>query len=133
MNTLKNDGVSYVLHHIGIPTQEVRNGERFSAKVGMYTSDDLSGPIPVQWHRYTPSSPLPALIKEQPHLAYKVNDLEASIIGHCVILGPYEPIDDYLVAMIDHGGIPVELIQTTLSDEEIWGRAISGEKTSIYS
>lgn len=132
MNELKRDGVTYVLHHIGIPTQEIRDGERFAEKVGMYTSDDFSGSVPIQWHRYTVSSSLPALIKEQPHLAYKVSDLAASIVGHHVILGPYEPIDDYYVAIIDHGGIPVEFIQTTLSDDEIWGRAVSGKKTNLY-
>jgi len=47
------------------------------------------------------------------------------------MLGPYEPIEGYRVAIIDDAGIPVELIETTLTDEEIWGRARSG-KASIY-
>lgn len=38
-----------------------------------------------------------------------------------MILGPYEPINDYFVAIINDAGVPVELIQTSLSDEEIWG------------
>jgi hypothetical protein len=47
------------------------------------------------------------------------------------MLGPYEPIEGYRVAIIDDAGIPVELIETTLTDEEIWGRAKSGN-ASIY-
>lgn len=47
--------------------------------------------------------------------------------GEEVILGPYEPIDGYFVAIINDAGVPVELVQTSLSDEEIWGRAKRGE------
>jgi hypothetical protein len=54
-----------------------------------------------------------------------------AIAGEEVILGPYEPIDDYFVAIINDAGAPVELIQTSLSDAEIWGRAKRGEG-SLY-
>lgn len=54
---MKRDGVSYSLHHIGIPTDVVREGERYAVSVGMWTSDDLTGPLPVQWHRFTENSP----------------------------------------------------------------------------
>jgi hypothetical protein len=98
----------------------------------MYTTDDISGPLPVQWHRFDPDSALHPLMKEQPHVAYKVSDLSAAIAGHTVVLGPYDPIDNCRVAVIDHGGMPVELIETTLSDEEIWGRARTGQRASLY-
>lgn len=130
--TMRRDGVIYVLHHIGIPTEQKREGERFAAAVGMYTTDDFSGSIPVQWHRFEADSVLHPLMRSAPHVAYKVDDLEAAIVGHEVILGPYEPIDDYRVAVINNAGMPIELIQTGLSDEEIWGRAKSGQKASLY-
>ena len=42
-----HDGVTYEFHHLGIPTNEVRPGERFSAKFGMYTSDsNCARPLP---------------------------------------------------------------------------------------
>ncbi|SFM93015.1 hypothetical protein [Variovorax sp. OV329] len=44
------------------------------------------------------------------------------------MLGPYEPIRDFRVEVIDNAGVPVELIQNGLSDEEIWGRARSGRQ-----
>jgi hypothetical protein len=129
---MRREGVIYTLHHIGIPTEERLAGERFAAKVGMYTTDDLTGPVPIQWHRFEPDSPLHPLIRTQPHLAYKVSDLNAAIEGHTVILGPYEPIDDYRVAMIDNTGVPVEFIETGLSDEEIWARATTGQRAALY-
>ena len=130
---MRNPRVVYQLHHLGIPTTECRPGERYAAQVGMYTRDDLSGPVPIQWHRFTVDSPLHPLIKTQPHVAYKVNDLEAALAGHEVILGPYEPIEGFRVAMIDHGGLPVEFIETALSDEVVWGRARSGSQAPLYA
>ncbi|GJH12902.1 hypothetical protein CBA19CS11_28710 [Caballeronia novacaledonica] len=34
--------------------------------------------------------------------------------------------------MIRDGEAPVELIETTLTDEQIWGRAKSGTRASLY-
>lgn len=126
--------MGYTLHHIGIPTTEMRAGERHAAAAaaGMFTTDDLSGPLPIQWHRFTTDSPLHPLLKSQPHIAYRADDLQAAIAGHRVLLGPYEPIDDFRVAVVDNAGMPVELIETSLADEEIWHRARSGRRSVLY-
>ncbi|MFM0515334.1 glycoside hydrolase family protein [Paraburkholderia sp. RL17-373-BIF-A] len=130
--TMRREGITYTLHHIGIPTEKPLAGERYAAKVGMYTSDDLTGPVPVQWHRFEPDSPLHPLMRTVPHVAYRVSNLAAAIEGHTVILGPYEPIDDFHIAVIDNAGVPVEFIETSLSDAEIWGRARTGQHASLY-
>lgn len=119
----------YRLHHVGIPTSRPRDGERYSAVAGLFTSE---GADPrVQWHRYTENSPLPAAVRTRAHIALKVEDLDAAVAGETVLVAPYEPIDDYRVAIIEIEGTPIELVQTTLSDEALWGRAQSGAGT-IY-
>jgi hypothetical protein len=40
-----------------------------------------------------------------------------------LLLGPYEPIENFRVAIVEDHGQPIELIQTTLPDDEIWLRA----------
>jgi hypothetical protein len=117
--------VRYEFHHMGIPSEQIRPDEIFSAAAGMFTSDS-PGKFRVQWHRFTPESPLHPLIRSVPHPAFKVDSLEAAIAGEEILLGPYEPIDGYFVAIINDGGVPIELIQTDLSDEEIWARAKMG-------
>lgn len=123
-------GLSYTFHHTGIPTVQKREGESYAASVRMYTSDN-EGNFRIQWHRFEEGSPLHPLIRTLPHVAFKVDDLVAAIEGEEVILGPYGPIDVFFVAMINDGGVPVEFIQTDLTDEEIWGRARRGEG-SLY-
>ncbi|MCU6675430.1 hypothetical protein [Leclercia adecarboxylata] len=118
-------GIHYEFHHFGIPLQDGIPEGSFSEKAGMYTADN-PGKFRVQWHRFTHGSPLPPLLKTVPHVAFKVNSLSAAIEGEEIILGPYEPIDCYRVAVINHAGVSIELIETTLSDDEIWPRARSG-------
>jgi hypothetical protein len=50
------------------------------------------------------------------------------VAGCTLLLEPYEPIEGYRVAIIEDGDVPIGLVQTTLTDEEIWSRAKSGEQ-----
>jgi len=76
--------------------------------------------------------PLHPLLKATPHMAYKVSSLARAIENHAVILGPYEPIDGYRVAVTDNAGVPGEFIETDLPDEVIWAHPISGVNSSLY-
>ncbi len=124
------DTLKYEFHHFGIPLQDGKEEGAFSEKAGVYTADN-PGKFRVQWHRFTDDSPLHVLLKTIPHVAFKVDNLEEAVRGEEIILGPYEPIDEYFVAVINDAGVPIELIQTSLSDDELWGRARSG-KGSLY-
>lgn len=109
----------YNFHHLGIPTQEVKPNEHYSENFKMYTSDH-PGKFRIQFHRFEKDSPLHPIIKNNPHIALKVENLTNAIQGQEIILGPYEPIPRYKVAIINDGGMPIELIETDLTDEELW-------------
>lgn len=111
--------VTYTYHHMGIPSNEKRAGERYSPTYKMHTTDG-NNPFRIQWHRFEPDSPLHPLIKEKPHVAFKVDDLDVAIKGETVILDPYYPFENFRVAIIEVDNVPIELIETTLSEEEIW-------------
>jgi hypothetical protein len=98
----------------------------------MYTSDSDCQLLHIQWHRFAADSSLHPLLRSLPHPAFKVDSLDRAVVNRKLLLGPYEPITGYRVAIIDDGGMPVELIETALADEEIWDRATNGEDTSIY-
>ncbi len=112
----------YRFHHMGIPTTEVRPNENFSEAFGMYTSD-VDGDFRIQYHRFTEDSPLHQLIKTVPHVGIQVDNLEEAVEGYEILLGPYEPIPGYRVAIINDGGVPVELIETNLTPSDLWGKA----------
>jgi hypothetical protein len=117
------DGVQYEFHHLGLPTQEVKPNERYNSRFGIYTSDSDCGLVRIQWHRFAEDTSADPLLRTLPHPAFKVSDLARAIEGRTLLLGPYEPIEGFQVAIIEDGGMPVELIQTVLADDEIWERA----------
>lgn len=112
----------YRYHHMGIPTIEVRPNEKYSEAFGMYTSD-VDGDFRIQYHRFTEDSPLHPLIKTIPHIAIQVDSLNEALGGYEILLGPYEPIPNYRVVIINDGGVPVELVETSLTPLELWGRS----------
>jgi hypothetical protein len=127
------DDVTYEFHHIGIPTHKMRDGDRYCPPYRMYTSDSDCKLAHIQYHRFETDSPLHELMRTVPHSAFKVDDLDRAIDSQEVILGPYEPIDGFRVAVIVDDGMPVELIQTVLDDDEIWNRAATGRQASLYA
>lgn len=116
----------YRFHHIGIPTDEPRPQEHYSDYFKMYTADH-PGEFRIQFHRFEPDSPLHPLIQKHPHIALQVDELLEATAGKPVLLGPYEPIPGYKVAIINDSGMPIEPIETRLSIEEMWARASQQE------
>lgn len=121
----------FTFHHIGIPTDQPKPNERYSELFKMYTADDVDSPFRKQWHRFEPDSPLDDAIKTQPHVAFKVDSLQQAIADKKCILGPYEPLPGFHVAVYKEAGLVIELIETTLTDAEIWGKALK-QKSALY-
>ena len=78
----------------------------------------------VEWLRFEPDSPVTGPLREQPHVAYRVDDLGRALEGHAVLAEPFDPTgrgDDFLrVAFVAVDGAVVELMQYGDPDEEGW-------------
>ena len=110
-------------HHIGIPTEVRRDDEIYLERFGMYVSGYEDSRYGVEWMRFEPESPLPDLVKTVPHVAFRVDDLEAEIAGQEILIEPNSPSDGVTVAFIVHNGAPVEFLQyvsvkSRVEDEE---------------
>jgi hypothetical protein len=79
----------------------------------MYVSGFSSSPFGIEWMRFEKASPVNKLIQSVPHIAFEVTDLdhELSIHDLNVITEPNSPSDGTRVAMIEHNGAPIELIE----------------------
>jgi hypothetical protein len=98
-------------HHLGVPTEAARAGERYLERFKMYVTGFESSPYGIEWMRFEDDSPVPEIIRTVPHLAFEVDDLEAALQGKEVLTPPNSPSDGVLVAMIVHSGAPIELLQ----------------------
>lgn len=119
-------------HHLGLVATEPKEGETLieNWKVS-FTPYDQSE-FHLQWCRYHEGCPLPELIKTVPHIAFIVDNLEEALEGKKLIYGPFLPMENWRVAFIEECGAPVELIETTLTEEEIrTGERIAFEKKAL--
>lgn len=108
-------------HHYAIPTQESRPDERLVETGGykFYSTPFGANRWRIQWHRFPEGHGLPELVTQVPHIAFQVDDLDGEIKEAKVLFGPYTPIEGFRVAMIEEEGVPIELVETNLTDEEL--------------
>lgn len=98
-------------HHMGIPTDEIHPDERYIPHLKMYVWGFDRSPFGIEWMRFEADSPVHGLVQEVPHVAFRVADLEKALEGFDVITEPTEPSASIRVAMIQHNGAPVELME----------------------
>jgi hypothetical protein len=76
--------------HIGIITTEPKPGERFVAATRVWRTDFTVHPFRVEWLRFEPDSPVPAAVREMPHVGYRVDDIQQAARGLKVLLEPFD-------------------------------------------
>jgi hypothetical protein len=78
----------------------------------------------VEWLRFEPDTPVTGLLRSEPHVAYRVDDVDAALEGQNVLAAPFDPTgrgDDFLrVAFIEADGAVVELMQYGDPEETGW-------------
>jgi hypothetical protein len=100
-------------HHLGIPTKQKMPGEKYLPQFKFFHSGFPSSPFGVEWMRFEEDSPVHPLIQNVPHLAFEVDDLEFEINERNLTLlsEPNKPMEGVRVAMIEHNGAPIELLE----------------------
>jgi hypothetical protein len=95
------------------PTQEPArsNANRFESQFA------------IEWLRLGADSPLPALIRHRPHVAFVVDGLDRAMQGRELLLAPRSPAPGVRVAFIVDNGAPVELIEFERAEHAVWPHA----------
>ena len=76
--------------HIGIVTNEKKADETFVPATRVWITDFDRHPYRVEWLRFEPDSPVTGPVREMPHVAYRVEDIEAAAKGLKVLLEPFD-------------------------------------------
>lgn len=105
-------------HHIGIPTKEIKPDEKFIEKYRMYVSGFETSPYGIEYMRFEDNSPVEEIIKQNPHIAFEVDDLDSAAKDKKLIGGITSPSKGVRVAMIEVDGLPVELIEFNREQKE---------------
>jgi hypothetical protein len=102
-------------HHFGVPTSRKSDNEAYVVGGKVYVSDPLSHPYRVEFLRFDADSPLPLEVRTQPHAAFLVPSLDAALVGHTVILPPFDVSDTLRCAFIMDGEAVIELMESRSS------------------
>jgi len=110
---LATDEWGWKYHHLGVPTDKKMPGEKYLPEYKFYVSGFENSPFGIEWMRFEKDSPVDRLIQTVPHLAFVVENLDHELAARNfrVISPPDKPSSGVRVAMIEHNGAPIELME----------------------
>jgi len=76
--------------HIGIITDEKKEEEMFVPATRVWVTDFRSHPFHIEWLRFEPDTPVTGPVRERPHVAYRVDNIEEAARGLKVLLEPFD-------------------------------------------
>ena len=107
--------------HVGIPVDDERPGEIWFEDGRLWVSSPRNHPFHVEWLRFAPDSPMHGAVKSEPHVAFRVDDLDKATEGQDVLMPPFDVGHGFMrVAFIRRDGALIELMQYRDPDEEGW-------------
>lgn len=100
-------------HHLGIPSKEKKKDEKYLAQFKFYVSGFPSSPFGVEWMRFEKDCDMHPLVQNIPHLAFVVKNLDQELErpGLNLLVAPNPPMEGIRVAMVEHNGAPIELME----------------------
>ena len=107
--------------HIGLTTTEKQPNEMYVESTKVWVTNPTESPTKVEYLRYEPDSPVTGPLRELPHVAFRVDDLDQEIEGEEVILGPFNPTEDLRVVFIFKDGLVYEFMESSVGED--WHKA----------
>lgn len=107
-------------HHIGMPTDESQPGEFYVEATKVWVTDPRKHPYHVEYLRFEPDSPVTGPVRDLPHVAYRVDDIQAELRGEQVLIHAFEPSPNFIVAFILKDGAVVEFMEFENESDLPW-------------
>jgi hypothetical protein len=108
--------------HIGIVTTQKQPRESWVEATRVWVTSPRDHPYNVEFLRFAPDTPVTGPLRTEPHVAYRVDDLERALEGHEIVLEPFDASGTGFasVAFVQVSGALVELMQYANPNEEGW-------------
>jgi hypothetical protein len=95
-------------HHIGLPTAQPQPGETYVEDTKVWVTDPADHPYRVEFLRFEPDSPVTGPIRDMPHVAYRIDDMDNALKGEDIVLAPFSPMPGLRVAFFMKDGAVIE-------------------------
>ena len=98
-------------HHIGLPTHDPQPNETYVADTKVWVTDPADHPYRIEFLRFEDDSSVTGPLRDMPHVAYRVDDMNAALEGKEIILEPFIPMPGLSVAFIQEDGAVIEFMK----------------------
>jgi hypothetical protein len=99
--------------HVGVPTDTRQPREMWVEETRVWVTDPAVHPNRIEYLRFEPDSPVSGPVRDLPHIAFRVDDLEREIAGAKILLGPFDPTDTLRVVFVLIDGAVYEFMQSS--------------------
>ena len=107
--------------HVGIPSDERRPDENLVEKTRVWVTNPREHPHRIEYLRFEPDSPVPPIVRELPHVAWRVppGTLREWTSRYRVVLEPWESQPGFAwVSFVEVGGGLVEFMEFSGNPEQ---------------
>ncbi|MGE5646040.1 MAG: hypothetical protein ACM336_09640 [Acidobacteriota bacterium] len=109
-----------IFDHIGLPTAQKHADEMWVEATRVWVTDPLRDPQRIEWLRFEPDTPVSGPVRDMPHMAFRVDNLEREMVGAETLLGPFQPTPTTRVVFVLKDGAVFEFMEN--SEEGHWFR-----------
>lgn len=99
--------------HVGIPTGEKQAGEMYVPETKVWVTDPMRHPQKIEYLRFEPESPVTGPVRDLPHTAFRVDNLDREIEGTEVLLGPFYATETLRVVFVKKDGAVFEFMESS--------------------
>jgi hypothetical protein len=100
-----------IFDHVGVPTSEPQGKEMYVPTTRVWVTNPLDSPNHIEYLRFEPDSPVTGPVRDLPHMAFRVDDLDREIEGTEILLGPFHATDTLRVVFVRRDGAVFEFME----------------------
>lgn len=101
-----------IFDHVGVPTEDQQTQEMYVPATKVWVTDPARHPHKIEFLRFEPDSPVKGPVRDLPHIAFRVDNLDALIEGEEILLGPFYATDTVRVVFIYKDGAVFEFMES---------------------
>lgn len=98
-------------HHVGVITDEPQQNEIYVSETKVHVTNPNEHPYKIEYLRFEADTPVTGPVRDQPHIAFKVPDLEKEIEGAEILLGPFQAMENLKVVFVLIDGAVYEFME----------------------
>ena len=107
--------------HVGIPTDDIQPGEMWVEETRVWVTNPQDHPYKVEYLRYEPDSPVTGPVRDLPHIAFQVPNLEEAMGDLPIVLGPFHANENLRVVFVLKDGAVFEFMESSVGKD--WHKA----------